>query len=276
MIYMDYIDRKTGRKIKESMPKSMSKSICQMTCLWLLTAGMLFTLCGCTKKAETAGELTLLASAEEANATDAENGADEAQIAGVLKAGSDDGITEETAGQQAGNVSEAGGAALEKAEATDCYVHVCGAVKKPGVYCMEQGERIFEAVAAAGGFLEDACEDYVNQAKTVTDGCRIWIPTRSEAKELGWQHPDTQLAADAADGTGRAQAEADTGAVNINTATSAQLCTLSGIGETKAEAIIAYRNAHGAFNKIEDIMKVAGIKQSGYDKIKDQITVGRE
>ena len=62
--------------------------------------------------------------------------------------------------------------------------------------------------------------------------------------------------------------------LNINTATIEQLCTLSGIGEAKARAIVEYREQKGDFSRIEDIMKVAGIKQTGYDKIKDSITVG--
>lgn len=66
------------------------------------------------------------------------------------------------------------------------------------------------------------------------------------------------------------------GLVDINVASEAELCTLPGIGETKAKAIVEYRNGQGSFEKKEDIMKVAGIKQSGYDKIKDQITVNRE
>ena len=64
--------------------------------------------------------------------------------------------------------------------------------------------------------------------------------------------------------------------VNINTATVEQLCTLNGIGESRAKTIIAYREAHGNFTKKEDIMKVTGIKESSYAKIKDQITVGKE
>lgn len=280
MIYKDCIDRKIKKNAQKRTKKSMPKSLCQMARLWLLTAGVLFLLCGCTQKTAAVEGLELFTSADEGDGrTDAAGGTDEAGEAAALDAalhadlGAD--RAEETAGQQAGGVSETD-SATENVKTADCYVHVCGAVKRPGVYCMKQGERIFEAVTAAGGFLEDACEDYVNQATAVTDGCRIWIPTRKEAGELGWQHPDTQLEIQESGVAGAEQSGETSGLVDINTATKEQLCTLRGIGETKAEAIIAYREAHGAFRNREDIMKVAGIKQSGYDKIKEQITVGRE
>ena len=164
-----------------------------------------------------------------------------------------------------------------------CYVHICGAVKNPGVYCMKQGDRIFEVIEIAGGFTEDACEDYINQAESILDGLKLWIPTAKEAMELGWKHPRTEsggILQSNALGNGPDTASdasnENAGLVNINTATVAQLCSLSGIGEAKAQAIVAYRNEHGSFRQKEDIMKVAGIKQSGYEKIKDRIWVGQE
>lgn len=186
-----------------------------------------------------------------------------------------------------------------------CYIHIYGAVKNPGVYLMEPDDRVFQAVERAGGFTDDACEEYVNLAKSVADGLKIWIPTNEEASELRAESEaagpegasgsgaarQTVKAADAADAPDEnaglfypQQEEADDGKtgmnavqggkVNINTAAQEELCTLTGIGEAKARAIIAYREAHGGFAKPEDIMKVTGIKQSGYEKIQDQITVG--
>lgn len=153
------------------------------------------------------------------------------------------------------------------------YVHVCGAVKAPGVYPVMAGKRIFEALEAAGGFAEDACVDYVNQAAFLSDGMRLWIPSRKEAEEMGWKHPDAKEMSGSETAFSN---HAGSALVNINTASEEMLCTLRGIGQSKAQAILAYREAHGAFSKKEDIMQVAGIKQSGYEKIKDHICVGWE
>ncbi len=134
-----------------------------------------------------------------------------------------------------------------------CYVYICGAVVNPGVYEMQPGERIFRAVELAGGFTEDAALEKVNQALPVEDGLSIVVPTVSEA------------AADAVRASGL---------ININTASKAELCTLKGVGETRADAIIAYRDEKGGFAKIEDIMLVSGIGESSFNKIKDSIIVG--
>lgn len=217
-------------------------------------------LSGCTRKTEESAGLMLLSGQQSVD--DRETIGEDMPEAVPAEIGSEAGI-----GSKAEKMPAADTDRISQ-EAGECYVHICGAVKRPGVYCVQQGDRIFEVIAAAGGLLEDACGDYVNQAKTVMDGCRVWIPTMEEAQAAGWQYPQ-QL--EMPEGS-----EADGGLVNINTASSEQLCTLSGIGKSKAEAVIAYRNEHGAFARTEDIMKVAGIKQSGYDKIKDQITVGRE
>lgn len=136
------------------------------------------------------------------------------------------------------------------------YVHVCGAVVNPGVYELPTGSRVYEAVQAAGGFTEEADVNYVNQALALTDAVQLVIPTVEEAE--AWQTQDGQ---------------ADDGKININTASESQLCDIPGIGAVRAAAIAAYRQEHGAFETIEDIMKVSGIKQGTYDKIKDSIKV---
>lgn len=136
------------------------------------------------------------------------------------------------------------------------YVYVCGAVRQPGVYPLAEGSRIWEAVEAAGGLTEEASDTAVNLAQLLKDGEQIWIPTREE------QTAGTGLYASSEDGR-----------VNLNTASKERLMTLSGIGEARAEAILAYREEFGAFETIEDIMKVSGIKESAFQKIKDDITV---
>ena len=133
-------------------------------------------------------------------------------------------------------------------------VHNCGAGMVPGVYELEAGSRVIDAVQAAGGFTRDAAEDARNLAEPVLDGNMIRIPTIEEQqKKTASEQEDTRI--------------------NINTADAGKLQTLPGIGESRAAAIIEYRETYGAFSCIEDIMKVAGIKQAAFEKLKEQITV---
>ena len=151
-------------------------------------------------------------------------------------------------------------------------VHVCGAVENPGVYELAGDARVYQAVEAAGGFLPEACEEYVNQAGVLTDGKRLYIPTEDEVRELSQAGKDTlteELLLQSDSETDPAD-----GLVNINTASMEELCTLPGIGEGKARHIISYRESTGKFEQIEDIMKVEGIKEGLFGKIRDLITAG--
>lgn len=134
------------------------------------------------------------------------------------------------------------------------WVDVCGAVKEPGVYRLEAGARVYQAVEAAGGFLEGAERTAVNLAASLKDGEQIRILTEEEAQV-------------------QCDLEAASGLVNLNTADVQQLCTLTGIGTSRAEDIIAYREKEGPFQSIEEIKNVAGIKEGTYQKIKDNIVV---
>lgn len=140
------------------------------------------------------------------------------------------------------------------------YVHVCGAVKYPGVYEFSGDARVFQAVESAGGFLPEAHEAALNQAQPVKDGDRIYVPTKEE-----WE---SGLADSLEENK---EAETDDGLVNINTADENELCTLPGVGQTRARAIVEYRNEHGGFGRIEDIQNVSGIKSGLFAKIKDFI-----
>lgn len=136
-------------------------------------------------------------------------------------------------------------------------VHVTGFVAKPGVYNLVKGSRLFEAVQAAGGFLEEADEHFLNLASVLSDGQQIRVLSREEAATAKFTSSTGQE-------TGQLM-------VNINTASREQLMTLPGIGQTRAESIIAYREKSGGFSTIEDIMKVSGIKESAFEKIKEYI-----
>lgn len=142
------------------------------------------------------------------------------------------------------------------AEIRTCFVHICGEIVNPGVYELPEGSRIFEAVEAAGGFTDLASEASLNLASVISDGMQIVILNREEVRER-------QEAAE----------YLEAGLVNLNTASKEQLMTLPGIGESRAEDIIRYREESGGFQTIEDIMKVSGIKDAAFQKIKDSITV---
>lgn len=195
----------------------------------------------------------------------------------------DEDLALENADAAAGNVSATTGDAGEAAEDTKAQaeagtnlsivVHVCGAVNEPGVYELAEDCRVMDAVLAAGGLREDADSEYVNLAATLSDGDKVRIPTKEEVTQMsqvdnGWIDngvitPQTQKNTE----------ENGLQKVNINTADKELLCTLPGIGETRAESILTYRSEHGSFSQIEDIMQVSGIKESSFQKIKDQITV---
>lgn len=143
-----------------------------------------------------------------------------------------------------------------------CYVHLCGAVKHPGIYVLPEGSRIYEAVLLAGGLTEDACEESVNQAEVLCDGQMIKILTKDEAVSVQ------------ASGEGYANTEeVSDGRINLNTASVSELTTLPGVGESKAEAIIAYREEHNGFSSIEEIKNIAGIKDGIFQRIKEKIKV---
>ncbi len=133
------------------------------------------------------------------------------------------------------------------------YVQVCGHVMKPDVYEVNEGTRVFEVLELAGGVTEDARTDTLWLAKEVRDGDRVYVPGIEEQPDAG---------------------STEDGLVDINTADITGLMTLPGIGEARASDIISYRSENGGFDVIEDIMKVPGIKEAAFNKIKDKIKVG--
>lgn len=162
------------------------------------------------------------------------------------------------------------------------YVDVCGAVANPGVFQLAAGSRVFQAIEAAGGYLPEAALTCVNRAGVLTDGQQLYILTQEEMERQGLDPAEMSGASDGQmNGSARtgqntgmtAQVQQDN-RININTADEAQLTTLTGIGATRAQAIIAYREENGPFAAIEDIMNVQGIKEGTFAKIKDEIVVG--
>ena len=184
-------------------------------------------------------------------------------LAGVLlTVGRGSGVTiersdggEAAAGQEA---DASGGSEAAETEAPLLVVHVDGCVASPGVYELAGPDlRVNDAVEAAGGLLSEADTSQMNLVAGLSDGQKVLVPARAE-----------EGAAAAAPGGGVAGS-----LVNINLATADQLQALSGVGEATARAIVEDREAHGPFSSVEDLMRVSGIGQKKFDKLKGQICV---
>lgn len=171
-------------------------------------------------------------------------------------------------------------------------VDVKGAVVYPGVYSLSVGCSVQDAINMAGGLLEDANTKVINLSKRVFDEMVIIVYTNEQVDEYK-KEPNVitefvyiELPCECPDNMNDACIDMDTKTddntnenannsklISINTATKEQLMTLSGIGASKAEAIIKYREENGNFSNIEDIMNVSGIGESAFEKIKDNITI---
>lgn len=161
---------------------------------------------------------------------------------------------EETDGSAQGDESLFAGEEPEpdKEIAQELVVHVCGAVKEPGVKVLPAGSRAADALEMAGGFTDEADTAYVNLAAFLEDGQQLYFPKDGEelrdVKEMN-------------------------GLIDLNTADAAQLCSLPGIGESRANAILAYRREHGKFTRVEELLQVPGIKDALYQQIRDKVKV---
>ena len=176
--------------------------------------------------------------------------------------------------------------AMQQPVSRTIYVDVCGAVVNPGVYELSSDSRVFQAIEKAGGYLPGAAASYLNRARSLYDGQQIYVPTQEEVDSQTIPLTQDETAQDGVvqEGTAQTGTAADNTAdgtettqagqrINLNTADVSQLSTLTGVGESKALAIIAYREENGPFTSIEDIMNVPGIKEGTYEKIKDKIAI---
>lgn len=136
------------------------------------------------------------------------------------------------------------------------YIHVCGQVKKAGVYKFSSVPRVIDAVKAAGGFTSKADRTSINLAEKIEDGTQLLILSKKASQKKKTEKNASQ-----------------SGKVNLNKASQEELMTLNGIGESKALQILSYREENGRFRKIEDIMNISGIKEGIFNKIKNQIEV---
>jgi len=152
------------------------------------------------------------------------------------------------------------------------YVHICGAVLEEGVYALPVGSRVTDGIAAAGGFSEGADTSFHNLAALLGDGQKIYVPTMEETASLSFAERNETVENPLAQTEG-AYASATGKKINLNTAGLAELMTLSGIGESKAESILKYREKVGRFQSIEELKKVSGIGDAMFERIQEQIVV---
>ncbi len=145
-------------------------------------------------------------------------------------------------------------ASVGPAWGTAIYVHILGAVVRPGLYELRDGDRVVDAVAAAGGLADGADQAQVNLARFLSDGEQISVPLVGETPP------------GAAAGTSN-------GKVNINTADATTLETLPRVGPAMAARIIAWREANGRFTSVDDLRSVSGIGDRTFDALKDLITI---
>ena len=169
--------------------------------------------------------------------------------------------TEDYSGVSFSNISNETNNKDEKAEKRHdekIFVDVKGAVKHPGVFETTKDKRVKDLIEEAGGLLDDADTSTLNLSQRVKDQMVIYVLKHGEKPK--------QIS----DG---GSSSSNTDVININTANKEQLMKISGVGKTKAEAIIAHREKNGDFKKKEDITKVRGIGKSTFEKIKDKIEV---
>lgn len=147
------------------------------------------------------------------------------------------------------------------------YVHAAGAVVRPGVYRVRAGGRVSDLLDAAGGPAADADLDQVNLAAKVSDGERVYVPRRGESPVP----PAGSSTAGGAGGPGGSTAA--TGPVNLNTATLEQLDALPGVGPATAQAILDYRQAHGRFRTVDELLEVRGIGEAKLAALRGKVRV---
>ncbi|WAW99668.1 helix-hairpin-helix domain-containing protein [Streptococcus gallolyticus] len=149
-------------------------------------------------------------------------------------------------------------------ETQKVFVDIKGAVKNEGVYELSSGSRVTDVVKLAGGFTEDADKKSVNLAEKVTDEAVIYVA------RVGENVAPTTTNSQA---NGSAQQEESSDKINLNTATLAELQTISGIGAKRAQDIIDYRDANGGFSSVDDLANVSGIGEKTLEKLKSEVTV---
>lgn len=149
-------------------------------------------------------------------------------------------------------------------ELSQLVVDVKGAVAKPGLYTLEAGARVNDAVEAAGGLTSQADPKSINLAQKLSDEAVVYVASKDE---------NISVVASTTTSSAISQEEKNTSLVNLNTATEADLQTISGIGAKRAADIIAYREANGGFKSVDDLNNVSGIGDKTMESIRPYVTV---
>lgn len=245
---------------------------CWLTVICMLAAGICYSCSGRTNQVDLDGQISIIDLQEQVLE---ETGVRNGLISAKTEAGEESQENPETESREEPLPCQT--------ESVRFYIHICGEVERPGVYEMEPGSRIFQAVELAGGFTEHAAQDYLNMAQETADGMKITVPSKEQAEACRSSGNDT---GDVPEGNQNVwvqiprqeipdslNGQEPAGKVNLNTAAKEELMTLRGIGEAKAADIIRYREEQGPFQTIEEVMNISGIKEAAFQKIKDDITV---
>lgn len=158
---------------------------------------------------------------------------------------------------------------VDEAVIQQVFVDIKGAVMYPGVYELQPDQRIIDVVQLAGGYTQDADTQLINHAQKVQDEMVIYIPVKGEKLD----EITSNILTMPTSGTSQGDNGMKDQKVNLNKADEATLTTLTGIGPSKAQSIISYREENGDFKTIEDLKKVSGIGEKTFEKLKDFITV---
>lgn len=256
MPFPDSFQRSTLRDALMRMPRSAW--VGGVALLAFALAGALIGFGSCSP------EPAFMLSSDAAEASSADAVGSEQEQAGVREKDSSD------------DRPDAGDGASEDADASPerIAVYVSGAVVSPGVYALDEGSRVCDAVTVAGGLCDDAARESVNLARKVSDGEQIAIPTQEQV-DSGTAAPQENAGAQEglASAGGAASSKTPAVPVNINTAGVEELDSLAGIGLATAQAIIDEREANGPFASVEDIQRVSGIGEKKFEKLKESICV---
>ena len=154
--------------------------------------------------------------------------------------------------------------AVEQEEVSLIGVDISGAVHNPGFYILPDGSRVIDAIELAGGLTEDCDIDFLNRAELLSDEMKIYIPSIKDTQDLSLQI-GVNKSFDASGEGGKL--------ININTAGSAELQEIPGVGPVTADKIIEYRSSHGKFTSIDDLVNISGIGTKTLEKMKGYITI---
>lgn len=180
---------------------------------------------------------------------------------------------------EAGGVPSSGSAGRPSPQAGEAeagvLVHVIGEVREPGVVELAVGARVVDAVDAAGGFTGEADTSSVNLARVVADGEQLWVGAPGEQPPEGLVEPGATPGAEGGAGAGSGPGSATSaGLVDLNTATRETLETLPGVGPVTAEKILAWRDEHGSFTAVDELLEVSGIGERTLEELAPLVTVG--